>query len=262
MPQDIPAQLWKMATTTVGLVSVRHDSEVNVMSAEWAYFVNKDPLYAAVVLSPRSASRGLIESIGEFSVTLCSEDQPEIADFAGSFSVETIDKTASELITFGEPRAVKSPWVEGGVVGLECVLRETVPFPVHTMYVGEVVAVHLPEENRRPLVKHGGMHALGEPLRRTAVVATAQLVEDEVLRVAATGPAADGADEADEWRISLLTPDGETVDLGRHPSAEYGDFLVDLPLPVDPARLTGGRIKVERPGARPGYARLGTTLRR
>lgn len=258
MPRDIPAQLWKMATTTVGLVSVRHGDNVNVMSAEWAYFVNKDPLYVAVVLSPRATSRKLIESTGEFSLTLCSEDQPEIADFAGSFSRDTIDKTASELIAFGEPEVVSSPWVEGGVVSLECVLRETVPFPVHTMYVGEALAVHLPDRKRRPLVKHGGMHALGAPLRRMAVVVTAQVVADDVLRVAATAPAVDGADE---WRVTLLTSDGETVDLGCHPSAEYGDFLVDLPLPIEASRLTGSRVKAERDGAEPGYARLGVSLR-
>jgi flavin reductase (DIM6/NTAB) family NADH-FMN oxidoreductase RutF len=253
----IPAQLWKAATTTVGLVSVRHGEKVNVMSAEWTYFVNKEPLYVAVVLSPRSASRRLIEAAGEFSVTLCSEDQPEIADFLGSFSLNTVDKTHSELISFGEAETVGSPWVEGGVASLECVLREKVAFPVHTMYVGEAVAVHLPEDKRRPLVKHGGMHAIGAPLRRTTVVVTAQIVADNTLRVAATAPAAEGVDE---WRVTLLTTDGDSVDLGSHPSAEYGDFLVDLPLPTEARGLAGSRVKVERDGAKPGYARLGGGL--
>lgn len=256
MSEEIPANLWKTATTTVGLVSVRRGDYVNVMAAEWSYFVNKAPLYAAVVLSPRSASRKIIEDIAEFSLTLCSEDQPELADFAGSFSVEEIDKTASELITFGKPKAVGSPWVEGGVVSLECVLRETVPLPVHTMYVGEVVASHQPEGERRPLVKHGGMHALGRPLQRTSVVATAQVIANGVLRVAATGPGVDGDAQ---WRVSLLKPDGGITDLGCHPSAEYGDFLVDLPL--ETAELPGSRIKVERDGAEPGYARLDASRR-
>jgi hypothetical protein len=112
------------------------------------------------------------------------------------------------------------------------------------MFVGEVVAVHLPAADRRPLVKHGPMHSLGEPVRRTAVVATAQLLDAGTLRVAATGPEAQGADV---WRVHLLHTDGTRVDLGEHPSHEYGDFLVDLPLPEDLGSAAD---------ARPGFARL------
>ncbi|MFE2938926.1 flavin reductase family protein [Streptomyces sp. NPDC059255] len=276
----IPDQLWKKLTSTVGLVSVRHGSATNVMSAEWSYFVNKAPLYAAVVLGPRSATGALIAAAGEFSLTLCAEDQAELADFAGSFSLADIDKTGSELITFGEPAATGTPWVTGGVVAVECVLRQTVRFPVHTLYAGEVVAAHLPTSaprapagpggaggaggTPRPLVKHGAMHTLGDPVRRTAVVTTAQLLPDGLLRIAATGPVATGpaatgrsAGEA-RWRVTLLTADGGTVPLGEHPPAAYGDFLVDLPVPVShrlPAeRLRGCRVLVERDGAKAGYA--------
>lgn len=253
MSLEIPGQLWKKATSTIGLVAVRHDHGVNVMSAEWSYFVNKDPLYAAVVLSPRADTRELLPLQGEFSLTLCSEEQAELADFAGSFSLGQVDKTGSELIELGTPQATGTPWVTGGVVALECVLRETVPLPVHTMFVGEVVAAHLPEAERRPLVKHGPMHALGAPVRRTAVVTAAEITPDGTLRVAATGPTAQGADV---WRVSLLGADGSWTDLGEHPSAEYGDFLVDLPMPGGLPPLPGARVQVERAGAKPGHARL------
>ncbi|MBB1252598.1 flavin reductase family protein [Streptomyces sp. OF3] len=249
----IPEQLWKKATSTIGLVVVRHDDGVNVMAAEWSYFVNKEPLYAAVVLSPRARTRELLPKQGEFSLTLCSEEQAELADFVGSFSLDEVDKTGSELIGFGAPETTETPWVEGGLVALECVLRESIPFPVHTMFVGEVVAAHLPGRERRPLVKHGSMHALGKPVRRTAVVATAQVLPDGTLRVAATGPVASGSDV---WRLSLLGADGGTTELGEHPSAEWGDFQADLPLPAGPPTLAGARIKVEREGAIPGFARV------
>ncbi|MFF5444124.1 flavin reductase family protein [Streptomyces sp. NPDC012888] len=251
MSQQIPAQLWKHLTSTIGLVSVRHAHGVNVMSAEWTYFVNKEPLYVAVVLSGRSDSRALLAESGEFSVTLCAEEQAELADFAGSFSLSEIDKTSSELVAFGEPAATGTPWVSGGLVSMECALRHTLDLPVHRMYVGEVVAVHEAGSGHRPLVKHGPMHSLGAPVRRSAVVAAAEVQDDGTLRVAATGPAAEGEDL---WRLSLEAPDGTSVDLGAHPSGEYGDFLVDLPLPA--ALPEGARLRVDRDGAKPGYARL------
>ncbi|MEW2547614.1 flavin reductase family protein [Streptomyces sp. NPDC047002] len=222
------------------------------MSAEWSYFVNKDPLYVAVVLGPSSDTRRLLTAGDQFSVTFCSEDQAELADFAGSFSTTDIDKTTSELVTFGEPEVTDTPWVKGGLLALECELRDIVPFPVHQMFVGEAVAAHVPPTSGPPLVKHGPMYTLGAPVQRTAVVAAAQYIDDETIRVAATGPAA----EVDEWRITLTGRDGEDVDLGTHPSAEYGDFLADLRLPQSARSHDGARVRVERPGAKPGFARL------
>ncbi|MGI3224317.1 flavin reductase family protein [Streptomyces sp. GTA36] len=255
MTLDVPPDLWKKLTSTVGLVSVRHEGTTNVMSAEWSYFVNKTPLYAAVVLGPRAATRGLIASAGQFSLTFCSQEQAELADFAGSFSLADIDKTSSALIRFGEPEATRTPWVTGGLLAVECVLRQTVEFPVHIMYVGEVIAAHLSHRVPRPLVKHGAMHALGDPVERTAVVAAAQLLPGRVLRVAATGP---GSDAGALWRVSLLAADSEVTELGEHPSTPSGDLLLDLPLPAHlPAdRLRACRVKVERNGAKAGYAGL------
>ncbi|MGW7006434.1 flavin reductase family protein [Streptomyces sp. NPDC054933] len=253
VPTGLPDRLWKKLTSAVGIISVRHPGGVNVMSAEWSYFVNKEPLYAAVVLSPKAGTRELLPSAGEFSLTFCSEQQAELADFVGSFSLAEVDKTTSELIAFGAPRVIRTPWVTGGLLALECVLRETVPFPVHTMFVGEVVASHLPDSERRPLVKHGPMHTLGGPVRHSTVVAAAQLLPNGMVRVAASGPA---APEADVWRLSLLLPDGGTLPLGDHPSGEFGDFLREIPLPPGPLPLSAARIKVEREGAKPGYARI------
>ncbi|MFS8198521.1 flavin reductase family protein [Streptomyces sp. CWNU-52B] len=270
MTSDIPDDLWKRLTSTVGLVSAHRDGVTNVMSAEWSYFVNKQPLYAAVVLGPRAATRRLIEAAGEFSVTLCAEDQAELADFAGSFSLTDIDKSGSELIGFGTPEATGTPWVTGGVLAVECRLRQIVPLPVHTMYLGEVVAAHVPDRPPlssspslslpRPLVKHGAMHTLGEPVRRTAVVAAAELRPGDLLRVAATGPALDGPQE---WRVGLLDADGTPTPLGTFPSNRYDDLLVDVPLPPGLAthRLPDHRVVVEREGAKPGFTAISGTAR-
>jgi flavin reductase (DIM6/NTAB) family NADH-FMN oxidoreductase RutF len=259
MTRDIPADLWKRMTSTVGLVSVRHHAVTNVMSAEWSYFVNKAPLYAAVVLSPRAVSRQFIAAAGHFSLTLCTEDQAELADFAGSFSWAEIDKTTSELVTFGQPEAIASPWVTGGLLAVECVLRQTVEFPVHRMYVGEVVAAHVPDAASRPLVKHGAVYSLGDPLRRTAIVTAAQLLLGGVLRVVATSPAtADGP-----WRVCLLSADGDPRSLGEYPTGDHEDFSVEVALPGDLAvgRLRDCRVRVERDGAKPGHASIAGTGR-
>ncbi|MEU0440275.1 nitrilase-related carbon-nitrogen hydrolase [Streptomyces sp. NPDC006186] len=255
MSRDLPADLWKRLTSTVGLVCTNVDGTVNVMSAEWSCFVNKQPLYAAVALGPRCVTGGRVEEAGEFSVTLCAEDQAALADFAGSFSRADIDKTGSDLVGLGAPEATGTPWVTGGVVAVECLLRQVVPLPSHTLYIGEVVAAHLPDGPVRPLVKHGAMYALGEPVERTQIVAAAEVRPGGTLRVAATGPGGAGARE---WRVTLLDADGSPTPLGTYPSALYDDLLVDVPLPAgqDAGALSGHRVVVERDGAKPGTARV------
>ncbi|GGM24092.1 MULTISPECIES: flavin reductase family protein [Micromonospora] len=256
-PTLLPPTLWKKLTSTVGLVAVPGPRGTNVMSAEWSYFVNKDPLYVAVVLGPRTASRDLIDAAGRWAVTFCAEDQAALADFAGSCSVTDVDKTTSVAVDLAP--GTHTPWVRGGVLAVECELRQVVPMPVHTMYVGEVVAAHLPEQPVRPLVKHGAMYALGDPVRRTRILTATRLLPDGTLRVAATGPAVP-AGSTPQWRISLLAPDGALTRLGRYPADRHGDLLVEVALPDTALPATGPvglRVRVERDGAQAGEATVG-----
>jgi hypothetical protein len=112
-----------------------------------------------------------------------------------------------------------------------------------------VIAAHLPDRPVRPLVKHGGMFTLGDPVRRTAAVVATRLLDGGVLRVAATGPT---ADPGTPWRIALIAPDGAVTGLGEHVGDGNGDLLVDLPArDLCPA---GHRVRVHRDGAEPGHA--------
>jgi flavin reductase (DIM6/NTAB) family NADH-FMN oxidoreductase RutF len=244
--------LWKHLTTTVGLVVSGQPEDLNIMSAEWIYFVSKDPPYLAVNVSVRAATRNLIRRQREFCVTLCAETQAEIADFAGSFSAREIDKLSSLAIDLRPPIAGQTPWAAGGLAAFECGLRHEVALPGYLLLIGEVVAVHT--GTGRPLVKHDRMHALGDQLSRAAVIAGAQVIWPEqgqpILRVAATGH---GGIAADRWRITLVAPDGSTIFLGEHGSGGNGDLLVDLqmPLGVEPSSC---RVLVECEGLRAGWA--------
>ncbi|GAB2948313.1 flavin reductase family protein [Streptomyces heilongjiangensis] len=252
MGADLPADLWKRLTGTVGLVVARRDAElVNVMAAEWAYFVNRTPLYAAVALGPQAVTRDLIAQTGGYSLTLCAQDQAELADFVGSFSLADVDKTTSELLDLGAPAVTDTPWVRGGVVALECELRHVLALPVHRLFVAEVVAAHLPTTPARPLVKHGPMHGLGPALRAGRVVVGVRRDPAGVLTVAATGPPGTGG----PWHVTLLPDTAGEIPLGSHPSTVYGDLQVRIPLPPS-VPLDDARVRVERDGAHPGFARL------
>jgi flavin reductase (DIM6/NTAB) family NADH-FMN oxidoreductase RutF len=252
----LSADLWTMATTTVGLVSVRCPGGVNVMAAEWTYLVSKRPPHVAVVLADGAWTPELIGAAGEFSVTLCAASQAALADFVGSMSGREIDKSGCTGLVLEAPTVTGTPWAGGGVVAVECLVRQVVPLPGYRMFVGEVVAEHRPSVPAQPLVKHGGMYALGERLPYGRVVCAAQVLDPYAarLRVAATGG---GADPGAPFRVSLVL-DGEVVVLGTVPAGEWGDVLVELDAPrgCPPHRLVGAELLVERDGVRPGRTRI------
>jgi flavin reductase (DIM6/NTAB) family NADH-FMN oxidoreductase RutF len=250
--------LAKYFTTTVGLVCTSFADEVNIMAAEWTYLVAKTPPHVAIVISDNALTQRVAETAGEFSVTLCSARQAALADFAGSISGRQIDKTASRLLSLRAPEVTSTPWADGGLLALECQVRHVVPLPAYLMLIGEALAVHAdPSRLSQPLVKHGAMHALGEPLTGQAAVAAAELSQSDgqELRVAATGP---GAADGTPWRVSLVGPAGAELFLGEASPNQYGDLLASFRLPGAAARwnLPESAVRVERDGLDPGWAAI------
>lgn len=250
--------LTRYLTGTVGLLSMRFANGINIMAVEWTYFVAKEPPHVAVVISEDTFTSEIADWAGEFSVTLCSEDQAALADFVGSVSGRDIDKTASQLVTLREPLATSTPWVAGGIAALECEIRQTVSLPGYRMLIGEVLAAHVDEAKAtQPLVKYGDMYALGEPLLRTAVVAAAELRGDhpQQIHVAAAGQV--GEDET-PWRLTMVSSDGRAVWLGEAAPNEYGDLLAAFGLPEACAgwNLSAAQVRVERQGIDAGWARI------
>lgn len=252
--------LWKYSTSTVGLVTSRHGAGVNVMAAEWTYFVSKEPPQLAVCVHDDNLTQELILEHGEFGVTLCTADQAALADFVGAMSGRDIDKSSSELVELVPPAVITTPRVAGGVLSAECVVRHVVPLPSYRMIIGEVVHAEVDQDAaRNPLVKHGAMYRIGEPVTRDAVVVAAEVVpatggRPEVV-VAATGPFEAGGEVLVElasevspvrWTLGTVAPD------------EYGDVFAqcELPTDADPIDLGTARIVVSAPGATPGVARL------
>lgn len=235
----------------MGLVVTSDGSQVNVLSAEWTYFVAKDPVTVAVVLHESNWTTERLGELSEFSVTLCSDEQASAADFCGSFSGKDVPKVSSEEIALGDPVANSTPWVREGVMALECTVVQRVELPHYIMVIGEVRHVHGQHDSPRPLVKHDAMHSIGSPIARTRVTVGAGLVGGQ-LRVCAVASADPSPDEP--YEVVLL--DGDEV-LEKHvcPPNAYGDL--DCLISIE-ARGHGPvtRVSVGRAGHEPGFATL------
>jgi len=255
------SQVFRYLTTTVGLVCARDELGVNVMAAEWTYFVARDPLHVAVGIGDAGYTQGLIEESGEFAVTLCSASQAPLANFVGSFSGADVDKTSSRLLELVPGVVLSTPRVAGGVFSAECRVTDELDLPGYKLFVGEALAVEIDEDaSHEPLVKHGSMYCLGEPILDDTMVVAAELVDDDppTIRVAASVQSGERLDAP--WTVSLAAPDARRSVLGQIPSNDYGDLFEDLDLPEtwSDVPIDSCRVVVERPDARPGWATLST----
>ncbi|GAA1137432.1 hypothetical protein GCM10009606_16740 [Nocardioides aquiterrae] len=244
--------LWKKSTSTVGLVVTTDGSLVNVMAAEWTYFVAKDPIMVAVVLHESNWTTARIAGLSEFSVTLCSEAQAGVADFCGSFSGADVRKTSSEDLSLRDPVVISTPWVADGVMALECTIERRVGLPHYTMVIGRAEHVHGVRESAPPLVKHDAMYSLGDAIsRRQVTVGAAQL--DHGLRVCAVCDP--HASREAPYEVALLGDRGEVVAKQSILPDEYGDLDCFLPVPpVGPGPVR--RVAVSRAGYDTGFATL------
>jgi len=260
------SQLFRFLTTSVGLVVAKREHGVNVMSAEWTYFVAREPLHIAVGINDDAYTQRLVEEAGEFSVTLCSASQASIANFAGSVSGADIDKTSSRRVELVPAVVTSTPRVAGGVLSAECRLVAALDLPGYKLLVGEALAVRTDErENEDPLVKHGGMYRLGEPICDDAIAAAAEIVADDagapVVRVAASVQA--GERQGCSWRVSIVSPDRSRLLLGEAASNGYGDMMEEFSVSDlwPGVALSQCQIVVERADTRPGWAAISAMKR-
>lgn len=249
----VTAGYLRYLTTTVGLVSTIVDKRVNVMAAEWSYFVAREPLHIAVSISEQNWSNGRIREAGEFAITLCDDSQAAVAAFAGSLSGLEVDKTSSADLELAGPTVLDAPHVRGGVLNAECVVRNVVELPGYTLVVGEAVWVQADDDaTLHPLIKHGVLHSLGPVVLddRTVVAAGFPDPTEPVLRVAATDYA---APPDTPWQISISGAATNACYVDLSCADDGGPLLVDVDLPANASDepLT---VQVSRAGRRPGFA--------
>jgi flavin reductase (DIM6/NTAB) family NADH-FMN oxidoreductase RutF len=98
----------------------------------------------SVSLGHEQYSRQGIEENGTFSVNQPSAALVRELDFCGMASGRDTDKAALFKTFYGELKT--APMIGECPINLECRVVQTLKRPVHTVYLGEVVAVHASDE--------------------------------------------------------------------------------------------------------------------
>ena len=115
----------------------------NLITVAWAGTLSSEPPAVGIGVRPSRYSRGLIESLGEFTVNMPCSAMAEKVDHCGVVSGRDADKFADCSLTPLPGSQVAAPIVAECPISLECKLRHTLDLGSHILYVGEVLAVQV-----------------------------------------------------------------------------------------------------------------------
>jgi flavin reductase (DIM6/NTAB) family NADH-FMN oxidoreductase RutF len=152
------------------------EKESNLITVAWAGTVCTNPPMLSISVRPSRYSYKFIQETGEFTVNLASREMTKALDYCGVCSGRDVDKWSKTGLTKLKADEVKAPLVAESPVSIECRVKEALELGSHTMFVAEVLAVHVSSkymddknrfrlEDANPVVySHGQYFDLGDIL--------------------------------------------------------------------------------------------------
>ena len=159
----------------VVMVSVADkEGRANIVTVAWAGTINSDPAMISISVRKERFSYNMIKESGEFCVNLTNKELAKATDFCGVRSGRDTDKWKEANLTPIPSSVIKAPMIQESPVNIECKVIKSEELGTHTIFYGEVVAVHVDDkymdetgrfhfEDTNPLAySHGQYYTLGE----------------------------------------------------------------------------------------------------
>lgn len=136
----------------VTVVTTRAGNKMHGMTVSAFSSVSADPPLVLVCANKSSTTHGVIEEGGVFTVNILAAHQAEVSNIFASSKNED-SRLEAVAWSAGETGA---PLIDGALVCLECTVTSAHQEGSHTIYVGQVEAVHTTDAE--PLVYHRGAY--------------------------------------------------------------------------------------------------------
>jgi len=124
------------------VVTIDKQGKPNVMGVSWWTFTCLQPPMIAVSIGHTRYTHECLEACKEFVLCFPSEEQAKDAWLCGVKSGRSVDKFAEANLTATPSKLVRPPIIDGSTVAYECKVANEMECGDHTLYNGEVVAVH------------------------------------------------------------------------------------------------------------------------
>ena len=128
------------------VTSKNASGEEDVCTVAWAGTVCSDPVMVSISLRPSRKTYENIRESGCFVVNITTEELAHATDFCGVRSGRDLDKFTAEKLVTEPAEKIDCPMLAASPVNLECKVKEELALGSHTMFVGEVLAVHVEEK--------------------------------------------------------------------------------------------------------------------
>lgn len=142
--------------TGVTVVTSGREERAEGMTANAVISVSLDPLLFLVSVHKDARLHPRIREEGYFAVSLLADDQEGLSRLFASPERSSGLSAANALGGgYGETGA---PLAAGSLVAIECELETVYPGGDHDLFLGRVVAVHMGDTRKGPLVFHEGSY--------------------------------------------------------------------------------------------------------
>lgn len=125
------------------IVVVKPEGGLNVMAASWVTPISGEPPLVALAIGKDALTNELLMTRGEFTINIVGEEYINEVYRAGSMSGKSIDKWS--MLGFKEVKSMKinAPGIKNSYGFLECAVRSTHDAGESTLFIAEVLGVHV-----------------------------------------------------------------------------------------------------------------------
>lgn len=158
-PEMINRVTWKIPNA-LALVGSRSGERRNAMTTSWISQLSMEPVLIGVGVDNSAVTHGLITEGGSFTVNLWDAEDTRV--FV-KFSKPANDDGESLNGRPVHAEATGAPVFDEAIAWLDCEVRHTLDLGTHTLFVGEVVAASINNDDARAAamsdtrMKYGGV---------------------------------------------------------------------------------------------------------
>jgi len=148
------------------VVARDRQGKANLMPAGWGMICSGHPPMVCVAIGHTRYTHRCIEETGEFVFAWAGEGQAKLVEYSGSHTGAEVDKFREFNIPTAPAAVVNVPLLAEAAANLECKVHQAVTTGDHTIFVGEVVAAHVPDVPIAKLDNFAGTYAVARPVER------------------------------------------------------------------------------------------------
>ena len=150
---------WKIPNA-LALVGSAHDGERNGMTTSWITQLSMEPVLIGIGVDNSAVTHRLISASGAFTVNLWDSEETRV--FV-KFSKPAVDDGVTLNGRSVTTATTSAPVFDEAIAWMDCEVRHTLDLGTHTLFVGEVVAASIRDDDARAAamsdtrMKYGGV---------------------------------------------------------------------------------------------------------